>query len=70
MATDNTTDNSSNAEKDTKDWVTGDEPATGAQESYVHTLAEQADADVPKDLTKAEASDLIEDLQKETGRGQ
>jgi hypothetical protein len=68
--TDDTTNASSNAEKDTKDWVTGDEPATGAQESYVHTLAEQANEEVPEKLTKAQASDMIEELQKETGRGQ
>jgi hypothetical protein len=60
---------SSNTEKDTKDWVTGGEPATGAQESYVHTLAEQANEEVPEDLTKAEASDMIGKLQDETGRG-
>ena len=67
--TDDATNTSSNAEKDTKDWVTGDEPATGAQESYVHTLAEQANEEVPEKLTKAQASDMIEKLQKETGRG-
>jgi hypothetical protein len=68
--TDDATNTSSNAEKDTKDWVTGDEPATGAQESYVHTLAEQANEEVPEKLTKAQASDMIAELQKETGRGQ
>ena len=26
------------AEKDPSDWVTGDEPATGAQKSYLETL--------------------------------
>ncbi|HEY0126968.1 MAG TPA: DUF3072 domain-containing protein, partial [Blastococcus sp.] len=26
------------AEKDPADWVTGDEPATGAQKSYLETL--------------------------------
>jgi len=67
--TNDATNTSSNAEKDTKDWVTGDEPATGAQESYVHTLAEQANEEVPEKLTKAQASDMIEELQKETGRG-
>ena len=66
---DNTTDTSTNAEKDTEDWVTGDEPATGAQLSYAKTMAEQANEEVPEDLTKADASDLIEELQKKTGRG-
>ncbi|MGY1707935.1 DUF3072 domain-containing protein [Geodermatophilus sp. SYSU D00758] len=58
------------AEKDPSDWVTGDEPATGAQQSYLHTLARQAGEDVPDDLTKAEASQRIDELQEETGRGQ
>lgn len=59
----------SNAEKDPKDWVTGDEPMTGAQESYLNTLAGQANEEVPADLNKAEASIKIEELQEETGRG-
>ncbi len=50
------------AEKDPSDWVTGDEPATGAQKSYLQTLSRQADEDVPEDLTKAEASQKIDDL--------
>jgi hypothetical protein len=59
----------SNPEKDPADWVTGDEPMTGPQESYLGTLAREAGEDVPQDLTKAEASRLIEELQDETGRG-
>lgn len=58
-----------NAEKDTSQWVTGDEPMTGAQRSYLHTLAQEAGTEVPEEVTKAEASDLIEDLQQKTGRG-
>lgn len=58
-----------NAAKDPDDWVTGDEPATGAQRSYLLTLAEEAGEEVPEDLTKAEASQLIERLQEKTGRG-
>ena len=51
------------AEKDPSDWVTGDEPATGAQKSYLETLARQSDEDVdPDQLTKAEASQKIDDL--------
>ncbi len=56
------------AEKDPSDWVTGDEPATGAQQSYLHTLARQAGEDVPEELTKAEASQKIDELKEETGR--
>ena len=50
------------AEKDPSDWVTGDEPATGAQKSYLETLTRQTDEDVPDDLTKAEASQKIDEL--------
>jgi hypothetical protein len=42
---------------------------TGPQRSYLHTLAQEAGRDVPGDLTKAQASDLIEELQSKTGRG-
>ncbi len=49
-------------EKDPSDWVTGDEPATGAQKSYLETLARGTDEEVPEDLTKAEASQKIDDL--------
>jgi len=62
-------DQPQNAEKDPKDWVTGDEPMTGPQESYLETLAQQAGEDVDHDLTKAEASMKIDELQEETGRG-
>ena len=58
-----------NAVKDPSDWTTGDEPATGAQESYLHTLATEAHEEVPEDLTKAEASEKIDELQNKTGRG-
>ncbi|MBX9638980.1 MAG: DUF3072 domain-containing protein [Mycobacteriaceae bacterium] len=58
-----------NPEKDPTDWVTGDEPMTGPQRSYVQTLAQEAGADVPDDLTKAQASRVIEELQCRTGRG-
>ncbi|SCX46380.1 Protein of unknown function [Klenkia marina] len=57
------------AEKDPHDWVTGDEPATGAQKSYLSTLAQQAGEEVPDDISKADASIKIEELQDETGRG-
>lgn len=57
-----------NAAKDPEDWVTGDEPMTGAQESYLQTLSEEAGADVPPDLTKADASKKIDELKDATGR--
>ena len=49
-------------EKDPADWVTGDEPATGAQKSYLETLTRGTDEDPPEDLTKAEASQKIDEL--------
>jgi hypothetical protein len=59
-----------NAVKDPKDWVTGDEPMTEAQRSYLHTLAGEAHEQLPDNMTKAEASEKIEELQQKTGRGQ
>lgn len=56
------------AAKDPDDWTTGDEPMTGPQQSYLETLAREAGEDVPDDLTKAEASKRIDELQDETGR--
>lgn len=57
------------AEKDPHDWVTGDEPATGPQESYLSTLAQQAGEQVDTDgISKADASMKIEELQDKTGR--
>ncbi len=54
--------------KDPQEWVTGDEPMTGAQESYVHTLARQAGEEVADDMTKAEASEKIDQLREKTGK--
>jgi hypothetical protein len=59
----------SNTLKDPADWTTGDEPMTGAQQSYLHTLASEAGETVEDDLTKAEASKRIDELQEKTGRG-
>ncbi len=50
--------------------MTGDEPITGAQKSYLDTLAREAGEEIPADITKAEASENIERLQEKTGRGQ
>ena len=72
MADDNVKQNppeNSNAEKDPDTWVTGDEPMTGAQKSYLQTLSEQAGEDFDETITKADASKKIEELQEKTGRG-
>jgi len=42
---------------------------TGAQDSYLHILARQAGQPVEEDLTKAEASQKIDEFQEKTGRG-
>ncbi|NYE38220.1 hypothetical protein F4692_003368 [Nocardioides cavernae] len=54
--------------KDPEDWVTGDEPMTGAQRSYLDTLAREAGEELPADLTKAEASEHIDRLQSNSDR--
>lgn len=59
----------SNTEKDPSDWVSGDDPMTGAQASYLTTLCEEAGEDLPPDvLSKAEASQRIDALKEKLGR--
>jgi hypothetical protein len=64
------TDVQPNPERPTDEWVTGDEPMTGPQQSYLQTLAREAGEEPPGELTKAQASEQIERLQARTGRGQ
>jgi hypothetical protein len=59
-----------NPEKDPEDWVTGDEPMTGPQRSYLQTLCQEAKEPFDETLTKAEASKRIDELQRKTGRGE
>jgi hypothetical protein len=69
----NTSDTSgtkgSNTIKDPENWTTGDEPMTGAQHSYLTTLSTEAGEEFDENLTKAEASKRIDELQHKTGRG-
>jgi len=51
------------------EWTTGGEQMTGAQKSYLNTLAQEAGEQIDEDLTKAEASNKIDELQHKTGRG-
>jgi DUF3072 family protein len=62
-------DDQSNAVKDPNEWKTGDEPMTGAQRSYLKTLSDEAKVEFDDNLTKAEASKRIDELQDQTGRG-
>jgi hypothetical protein len=61
-------DDDNPAAKDPSDWVTGTEPMTAAQRSYLDTLAREAGEEISADLTKAEASEHIERLQQKSGR--
>jgi hypothetical protein len=64
------TDNAgSNTIKDPDEWTTGEERMTGAQRSYLKTLSDEAGEQLDDNLTKAEASKRIDELQHKTGRG-
>ena len=56
-------------EKDPDDWVTGDEPMTSSQASYLQTLCREAGEEFDDSLSKADASRRIDELQDRTGRG-
>lgn len=59
----------SNTVKAPDEWTTGNEPMTGAQQSYLKTLSDEAGEEFDANLTKAEASKKIDELQHKTGRG-
>ncbi len=63
-----TTPTGGTPDKDPDSWLTGDEPATASQLSYLETLANDSGREVPTDVTKAEASKLIDELQDESPR--
>jgi Protein of unknown function (DUF3072) len=65
------TDAKSNTQKDPDEWVSGDEPMTGAQASYLKTLSEQAHerGAFEEGLSKAEASKRIDRLREKIGFG-
>ncbi len=58
----------SGVQRDPAEWVTGDEPITEAQRSYLDTLAREAGEQIPADLTKAEASQHIDRLRTQSER--
>jgi hypothetical protein len=60
--------NASNLKKDPDDWVSGDDPMTGAQASYLKTLCEEANEPFDPNLSKAEASKRIDELREKTGK--
>jgi hypothetical protein len=58
----------SNTEKSPDNWVSGSDPMTGAQASYLTTLSEEAGQEAPaSDLSKAEASKEIDALKSKLG---
>lgn len=59
----------SNAIKDPDEWTTGNEPMTGAQQSYLKTLSDEAGENFDETLSKSDASKRIDELQHKTGRG-
>jgi hypothetical protein len=65
----NTDAENTNAVKNPDEWITGDEAMTGAQRSYLKTLSDEAGEEMNENLTKAEASKKIDELQQKTGRG-
>ena len=56
-----------NQQKDPTDWVTGNEPMTGAQASYLKTLCEQVGEPFSASLSKADASRRIDTLRQKAG---
>jgi DUF3072 family protein len=60
--------NNPGLQKDPDDWKTGDEPMTPAQRSYLDTLAQDTGESVEQNLTKAEASKMIDELRQRSPR--
>jgi Protein of unknown function (DUF3072) len=53
--------------KDPTKWTGGDEPMTGAQASYLRALAREAGEPLNGNMTKAEASQKIDELRQKVG---
>ncbi len=68
-STEQNTEHKSNTVKNPDEWTTGAEPMTGAQQSYLKTLSDEAGEELNENLSKAEASKKIDELQHKTGRG-
>lgn len=63
------TEPTDNAKKDPDEWLSGDDPMTGAQASYLKTLCEQAGTPEAFDdsLSKANASKMIDEMREQAG---
>jgi hypothetical protein len=55
-------------QRDPDEWKTGDEPMTAAQRSYLETLSRDSGETFEQNLTKAEASKLIDELRQRSPR--
>ena len=53
--------------KDPEEWVSGDDPMTDAQAAYLETLSRQTGEEIPEGLTKAAASEKIDELRAKAG---
>ena len=54
-------------QRDPAEWVSGNDPITPAQKSYLDNLARQAGEELPADMSKADASQHIERLKSQLG---
>jgi hypothetical protein len=55
-------------QRDPDEWKTGDEPMTAAQRSYLETLCHDTNESFDANLTKAEASKMIDELRERSPR--
>jgi hypothetical protein len=55
-------------QRDPDEWKTGDEPMTAAQRSYLDTLCKDTGESFDENLTKAEASKMIDELRERSPR--
>ena len=62
------TEPTANTKKDPDEWVSGDDPMTGAQASYLKTLCEQAGTpEAYNDNLSKAASKLIDEMRQQAG---
>lgn len=64
-----TAEGADNANQRPEEWVTGDAPMTESQASLLKTLSEEAEVPFERALSKADAAQRIEALQRKAGRG-
>ena len=55
-------------QRDPDEWKTGNEPMTAAQRSYLETLCHDNNEEFNGELTKAEASKMIDELRERSPR--